>query len=243
MKKLMNFFRSRKFGVIGSFSLLRVCKSTKIPFISENGLAIEWNSKNLTELLKRESDEFVLNHEGDKNDSGVIFLKGDLTIEVHNETRDNWLINFVETIETNFRKATIDMTIGVVKLINNSSLMNTSVFNGFVEVSNKKRDTGCFGDFGNIGTGVFGFGLFTNKLSGKAASELIHGILNLPGSQDIYAAGSESRPPMLNKENYVPWSSRLLRYAKSRPNGKLIHNSILNGPYVRRMIPEPGDAE
>nr|GEU72716.1 hypothetical protein [Tanacetum cinerariifolium] len=57
--------------------------------------------------------------------------------------------------------------------------------------------------------------------------------------QDIYAAGSESRPPMLNKENYVPWSSRLLRYAKSRPNGKLIHNSIINGPYVRRMIPEP----
>nr|GEU91811.1 hypothetical protein [Tanacetum cinerariifolium] len=60
--------------------------------------------------------------------------------------------------------------------------------------------------------------------------------------QDIYAAGSESRPPMLNKENYVPWSSRLLRYAKSRPNGKLIHNSILNGPYIRKMIPEPGDA-
>nr|GFC89322.1 hypothetical protein [Tanacetum cinerariifolium] len=24
--------------------------------------------------------------------------------------------------------------------------------------------------------------------------------------------------------------------------GKLIHNSILNGPYVRKMIPEPGDA-
>nr|GFB96186.1 hypothetical protein [Tanacetum cinerariifolium] len=60
--------------------------------------------------------------------------------------------------------------------------------------------------------------------------------------QDIYAAGSESRPPMLNKENYVPWSSRLLWYAKSRPNGKLIHNSILNRPYVRKMIPEPGDA-
>nr|GFA46160.1 hypothetical protein [Tanacetum cinerariifolium] len=59
---------------------------------------------------------------------------------------------------------------------------------------------------------------------------------------DIYAAGSESRPPMLNKENYVSWSSRLLQYAKSRPNGKLIHNSILNGPYVRKMIPEPCDA-
>nr|GFA82047.1 hypothetical protein [Tanacetum cinerariifolium] len=60
--------------------------------------------------------------------------------------------------------------------------------------------------------------------------------------QDIYAAGSEIRPPMLNKENYVPWLSRLLRYAKSRPNEKLIHNSILNGPYVRRLISKPGDA-
>nr|GFA14458.1 hypothetical protein [Tanacetum cinerariifolium] len=47
---------------------------------------------------------------------------------------------------------------------------------------------------------------------------------------------------MLSKENYVTWSSRLLRYAKSRPNGKLIHNSILNGPYVRKMIHKPGDA-
>nr|GEV68893.1 putative reverse transcriptase domain-containing protein [Tanacetum cinerariifolium] len=54
-------------------------------------------------------------------------------------------------------------------------------------------------------------------------------------------AGFESRPPMLNKENYMPWSSRRLCYAKSRPNGKLIHNSIINGPYVRRMILEPGD--
>ncbi|GJW72668.1 hypothetical protein Tco_0129585, partial [Tanacetum coccineum] len=26
---------------------------------------------------------------------------------------------------------------------------------------------------------------------------------------------------------------------KSKPNGKLIYNSIMNGPYVRRMIPEP----
>nr|GEX48138.1 reverse transcriptase domain-containing protein [Tanacetum cinerariifolium] len=54
-------------------------------------------------------------------------------------------------------------------------------------------------------------------------------------------SGSGNRPHMLNKENYVPWSSRLLRYAKSRQNGKFIHNSIINGPYVRRMIPEPGD--
>nr|GEU81214.1 integrase, catalytic region, zinc finger, CCHC-type, peptidase aspartic, catalytic [Tanacetum cinerariifolium] len=58
---------------------------------------------------------------------------------------------------------------------------------------------------------------------------------------EYIAVWFQKQPPMLNKENYVPWSSRLLRYAKSRPNGKFIHNSIINGPYVRRMIPEPGD--
>ncbi|GJU33386.1 hypothetical protein Tco_1176975 [Tanacetum coccineum] len=46
---------------------------------------------------------------------------------------------------------------------------------------------------------------------------------------------------MLNKDNYVPWSSRLLRYAKSKPNRKLLVNSIKNGLYVRQMIIEPGD--
>ncbi|GJX02701.1 hypothetical protein Tco_0188617 [Tanacetum coccineum] len=60
---------------------------------------------------------------------------------------------------------------------------------------------------------------------------------------DIYAASSENRPPMLNKDNYVPWSSHLLCYAKSKPNEKLIYNSIMNGPYVRRMILEPGDQD
>nr|GEV84191.1 hypothetical protein [Tanacetum cinerariifolium] len=46
---------------------------------------------------------------------------------------------------------------------------------------------------------------------------------------------------MLNKDNYVPWSSRLLRDAKSKPNRKLLVNFIKNGPCVRRMIHEPGN--
>nr|GEV93290.1 hypothetical protein [Tanacetum cinerariifolium] len=61
--------------------------------------------------------------------------------------------------------------------------------------------------------------------------------------QDIYPAGFENRPPMGNKDNYVLWPSRLLRYAKSKPNGKLIYNFIMNGPYVRRIIPDPGDPD
>nr|GEX00475.1 hypothetical protein [Tanacetum cinerariifolium] len=46
---------------------------------------------------------------------------------------------------------------------------------------------------------------------------------------------------MLNKDNYVPWSSRIIRYARSRLNGKMIVDSIENGPYVRRMIATPGE--
>ncbi|GJV67582.1 hypothetical protein Tco_1483091 [Tanacetum coccineum] len=63
----------------------------------------------------------------------------------------------------------------------------------------------------------------------------------MTSQQDIYVAGTENRPPMLNKENYVTWSSRLLRYAKCKTNGKLIVKSITKGPYVRRMITVPGD--
>nr|GEU85998.1 reverse transcriptase domain-containing protein [Tanacetum cinerariifolium] len=61
--------------------------------------------------------------------------------------------------------------------------------------------------------------------------------------QYIYADVSKNPPPMLNKDNYVPWPSRLLCYAKSKPNEKLIYNSIMNGSYVRRMIPEPNDPD
>ncbi|GJY21333.1 hypothetical protein Tco_0393899 [Tanacetum coccineum] len=62
--------------------------------------------------------------------------------------------------------------------------------------------------------------------------------------QDIYAAGSENRPPMLNKENYVPWVHHvLLRMLREIPNGKFNLNSIRMDLKSRRMIPEPGDAD
>nr|GEZ74628.1 hypothetical protein [Tanacetum cinerariifolium] len=48
---------------------------------------------------------------------------------------------------------------------------------------------------------------------------------------------------MLNKDNYVPWSSRIIRYAKSRPNGKMSVDSIENGPYIRRMIATLGEPD
>ncbi|GKB63109.1 hypothetical protein Tco_0919295, partial [Tanacetum coccineum] len=146
---------------------LGVCKRTKIPFVREYGLAIEWNYEDLTELLEGESDEFVLNHERDKNDAGVIYLKGDLTIKVQNKTRDSWLINFVETIETYVRKTTIDVIRCVVKLINNSTLMNASIFDRFVEVCDSRRNTGCLGYFGNVRTSKRGHFAKECKIKGN----------------------------------------------------------------------------
>ncbi|GJX77583.1 integrase, catalytic region, zinc finger, CCHC-type containing protein [Tanacetum coccineum] len=46
--------------------------------------------------------------------------------------------------------------------------------------------------------------------------------------QDIYDTGSKTRPPMLNKENYVPWFSRLLRYAKSDPDREVLVNETFH---------------
>nr|GEW15686.1 hypothetical protein [Tanacetum cinerariifolium] len=61
--------------------------------------------------------------------------------------------------------------------------------------------------------------------------------------QGICAADSENSPSMFNKDNYVPWSSCIIRYARSIPNGKIIVDSIENGPYVRRMIATPGEPD
>nr|GFA02741.1 hypothetical protein [Tanacetum cinerariifolium] len=48
------------------------------------------------------------NHERDYDVTGVISLKSDLTIEVQNKTRNNWLIDFVEIIEMDIGKTTIN---------------------------------------------------------------------------------------------------------------------------------------
>nr|GEY38382.1 reverse transcriptase domain-containing protein [Tanacetum cinerariifolium]GEY47546.1 reverse transcriptase domain-containing protein [Tanacetum cinerariifolium] len=54
---------------------------------------------------------------------------------------------------------------------------------------------------------------------------------------------TENCPSMLNKDNYVPWLSRIIQYARSRPNGKMIVAFIENEPYVRRMIATPGEPD
>nr|GFB20051.1 hypothetical protein [Tanacetum cinerariifolium] len=48
---------------------------------------------------------------------------------------------------------------------------------------------------------------------------------------NIMAACSRDRPPMLATGRYLQWRSRFLRYIDTRPNGEALRKYILNGPY------------
>ena len=59
--------------------------------------------------------------------------------------------------------------------------------------------------------------------------------------QDIHAAGAENRPPMLEKGGYLPWTSRMLRYIKTKEDGKLMIESIEKGPFQPKQVYVPGN--
>ncbi|GKF02088.1 hypothetical protein Tco_0029011, partial [Tanacetum coccineum] len=53
---------------------------------------------------------------------------------------------------------------------------------------------------------------------------------------NIMAAGSKDRPPMLRPRRYSQWRSRFLRYINMKPNGEGLRKSILSGPYVPSTV-------
>nr|GEW05500.1 hypothetical protein [Tanacetum cinerariifolium] len=53
---------------------------------------------------------------------------------------------------------------------------------------------------------------------------------------NIMAAGSRDRPPMLATRRYPQWRSRFLRYIDTRPNGDALRKCILNGPYIPTTV-------
>jgi hypothetical protein len=59
--------------------------------------------------------------------------------------------------------------------------------------------------------------------------------------QDIHAAGAENRPPMLEKGGYLPWTSRMLRYIKTKTGGNLMIKSIEKGPFQPRQVQIEGN--
>ncbi|GJT16558.1 retrovirus-related pol polyprotein from transposon TNT 1-94 [Tanacetum coccineum] len=60
---------------------------------------------------------------------------------------------------------------------------------------------------------------------------------------NIIAAGSRDRPPMLAPGRYAQWQSRFLRYIDTRPNGDALRKCILEGPYQLTTITIPAVPE
>ncbi|GJX53523.1 hypothetical protein Tco_0281892 [Tanacetum coccineum] len=63
---------------------------------------------------------------------------------------------------------------------------------------------------------------------------------------DIMAAGSKERPPMLAPGSYAQYKSRFMRYVDTKPNRELPKKIIYKGPYIMTKIthpeiPEDGD--
>ncbi|GJV85631.1 hypothetical protein Tco_1525529 [Tanacetum coccineum] len=53
---------------------------------------------------------------------------------------------------------------------------------------------------------------------------------------DIMAAGSNDRPPMLSMGRYAQWQSHFMRYVNTKPNMKELKKCILNGLYVMTRV-------
>ncbi|GKC51968.1 hypothetical protein Tco_1074713 [Tanacetum coccineum] len=63
-------------------------------------------------------------------------------------------------------------------------------------------------------------------------------------NQSIVDAGTYNRPPMLEKGSYVPWLSRFMRYIYGKKDyGKMLKDSIENGPYKLKEITDHGNPD
>ncbi|GJW07276.1 integrase, catalytic region, zinc finger, CCHC-type containing protein [Tanacetum coccineum] len=50
-------------------------------------------------------------------------------------------------------------------------------------------------------------------------------------TENVIAAGSENRPPMLEKGMYDSWKTRIILYIRGKENGEMLKDSIDNDPF------------
>ncbi|GJW01347.1 hypothetical protein Tco_1556598 [Tanacetum coccineum] len=50
-------------------------------------------------------------------------------------------------------------------------------------------------------------------------------------TENVIAAGSETRPPMLEKGMYDSWKTRIMLYIRDKENGEMLKDSVINSPY------------
>ncbi|GKB74598.1 hypothetical protein Tco_0936010, partial [Tanacetum coccineum] len=56
----------------------------------------------------------------------------------------------------------------------------------------------------------------------------------------IIVAGAENRPPMLEKSMYDSWASHIRLFIKGKKHGRMMLDSIDNGPLVYPTVEENG---
>nr|GEY01731.1 retrovirus-related Pol polyprotein from transposon TNT 1-94 [Tanacetum cinerariifolium] len=57
-------------------------------------------------------------------------------------------------------------------------------------------------------------------------------------SEDIQCAGSDTRPPMLDRTDFVSWQQRIRLYCQGKENGVIILKSIDEGPFQMGIVRE-----
>nr|GEV67358.1 hypothetical protein [Tanacetum cinerariifolium] len=57
-------------------------------------------------------------------------------------------------------------------------------------------------------------------------------------SENIQCAGSDTRPPMLDRTGFASWQQRIRLYYRGKENGVYILKSIYEGPYQIRIVQE-----
>ncbi|GKC46997.1 hypothetical protein Tco_1064719 [Tanacetum coccineum] len=58
-------------------------------------------------------------------------------------------------------------------------------------------------------------------------------------SEDIQCAGSDTRPPMLDRTDFASWKQRIRLYCQGKQNGVNILKSIDNGTFQMGTIRDP----
>ncbi|GKA16042.1 hypothetical protein Tco_0695789 [Tanacetum coccineum] len=65
--------------------------------------------------------------------------------------------------------------------------------------------------------------------------------MSLSLAKNVIVVGANNHPLVLYKTNYSSWASRMLLYIKGKEHGKLLVDSVLNGPLQYGTIIEPGN--
>ncbi|GJX18595.1 hypothetical protein Tco_0221272 [Tanacetum coccineum] len=63
--------------------------------------------------------------------------------------------------------------------------------------------------------------------------------MSLSLAKNVIVAGADNRPHMLDNTQYSSWASRILLYIRGKENGKLLVDSILNGPFKYGTVTVP----